>query len=334
MLLNEIEIHFHLGDGPVRPFLVSFLLSLLLMSLLSTAQEKPSLAPPADTPSIQDNSFLIEEAYNQEDGVIQHINSFLWTSQGHGWVYTETDEWPLRSLKHQLSLTLSAIHSGDFPGSGAGWGDSALNYRYQLLGNGNAKIAMAPRLTLWLPTGQSSLGRGFGSLGLQTNLPVSIQHSRRLVTHWNAGATWLPHARNELGDSASAVATNLGQSIVWLAKPRVNFLVETVWIADERVVASKKTQWAHHLLVNPGIRWAYNFRNGLQIVPGDLCPYRDRPQCWRKRRDFLSQFRASLRTGALQVTMRRGDSRVSMEFRAWGSDLPQLFFDLFDSNDL
>lgn len=290
MLLNEIEIHFHLGEDPVRPFLVSFLLSLLLMSRLSTAQEKPSLAPPADTPSIQDNSFLIEEAYNQEDGVIQHINSFLWTSQGHGWVYTETDEWPLRSLKHQLSLTLSAIHSGDFPGSGAGWGDSALNYRYQLLGNGNAKIAMAPRLTLWLPTGQSSLGRGFGSLGLQTNLPVSIQHSRRLVTHWNAGATWLPHARNELGDSASAVATNLGQSIVWLAKPRVNFLVETVWIADERVVASKNTQWAQHLLVNPGIRWAYNFRNGLQIVPGISAPIGIGPSAGEKGVIFYLSF--------------------------------------------
>lgn len=25
---------------------------------------------------IQDNSFLIEEAYNQEDGVVQHISAF------------------------------------------------------------------------------------------------------------------------------------------------------------------------------------------------------------------------------------------------------------------
>jgi hypothetical protein len=256
----------------------AFILSTLVILVLGLtvevcrAQGSPDSLPSHDRISIQDNSFLIEEAYNQEDGVIQHINSFLWLSRSHDWLYTETDEWPLRSLKHQLSLTLSAIHSGDFPGSGAGWGDSALNYRYQLLGDGEARIAVAPRLTLWLPTGRSSLGRGFGSLGLQTNLPVSIQHSRQLVTHWNAGATWLPHARNELGDSASAVATNLGQSIVWLAKPRVNFLVETVWIADESVVASNKTEWAHHLLVSPGIRWAYNFRNGLQIVPGIAAP--------------------------------------------------------------
>jgi hypothetical protein len=48
--------------------------------------------------------------------------------------------------------------------------------------------------------------------------------------------------------------------------------VETVWIANESVVASNKTQWEHHLLVSPGIRWAYNFRNGLQIVPGIAAP--------------------------------------------------------------
>src|SRR5215831_17813815 len=27
---------------------------------------------------IQDNSFLIEEAYNQDYGVVQHINNFTW----------------------------------------------------------------------------------------------------------------------------------------------------------------------------------------------------------------------------------------------------------------
>jgi hypothetical protein len=221
---------------------------------------------PAQAPTIQDNSFLIEEAYNQEDGVIQHINSFLWQSQSHNWAYAETDEWPLRSLKHQLSLTLTALHAGDFPGSGVGWGDTILNYRYQLLGSGEAKVAMAPRLSLWLPTGKSSLGRGFGSLGLQTNLPLSIQHSGRFVTHWNAGASWLPHARNEFGSSASVVATNLGQSTVWLAKPRVNFLVETFWLGGERGVGDNKTEWSHDLFVSPGVRWAYNFRNGLQIV--------------------------------------------------------------------
>jgi len=41
--------------------------------------------------------------------VIQHI-SFVGPLSTGDWVYTQTDEWPLRSLKHQLSLTLSFNH--------------------------------------------------------------------------------------------------------------------------------------------------------------------------------------------------------------------------------
>lgn len=28
----------------------------------------------------------------------------------------------------------------------------------------------------------------------------------------------------------------------------------------------------HNLYISPGVRWAYNFRNGLQIVPGGGVP--------------------------------------------------------------
>jgi hypothetical protein len=82
---------------------------------------------------IQDNSFLVEEAYNQEDGVVQHISVFQKLSTGD-WAFTQTDEWPPHSLKHQLSVTLAATHSGDFSGSGAGWGDTAINYRLSACG--------------------------------------------------------------------------------------------------------------------------------------------------------------------------------------------------------
>src|SRR4051812_6900980 len=91
--------------------------------------------PPSEPKGIQDNSFLVEEAYNQEDGVIQHISA-LQRSIGGGWVFSETDEWPLRTAKHQLSLTTQVSHSGDFPGSGAGWADTVVNYRYQAIGSG------------------------------------------------------------------------------------------------------------------------------------------------------------------------------------------------------
>jgi len=242
------------------------------------AAPAPGAAPAAqssaksDAPGIQDNSFMVEEAYNQEDGVVQHINTFQWLSQRRNWTYTETDEWPVRSRKHQLSMSLGGTHAGSFPGSGGGLSDTALNYRYQLVGSGETKVAMAPRLTLLLPTGDSKFGRGSGGTGYQASIPVSVQLNQWLVTHWNAGATWVPHARNEANEGARTVGVNLGQSFVWLAKKRFNVLVETVWISSESVIGRGRTDRSHDLFINPGIRWAYNFKNGLQIVPGLAMP--------------------------------------------------------------
>src|SRR5262252_9086184 len=107
----------------------------------SAAQDRETLA---DTAPIQDNSFLIEEAYNQEDGVIQHISTFERLTNSRDWLYTQTDEWPVRSSTHQRSVTLAATHAGSFAGSGAGWGDTAFNYRHQLVGSGEARVGLAP----------------------------------------------------------------------------------------------------------------------------------------------------------------------------------------------
>lgn len=231
-----------------------------------TAQSGKPSAP------IQDNSFLIEEAYNQEDGIIQHISTFERLTNSRDWVYTQTDEWPLRAYRHQVSVTMAATHASSFAGSGAGFGDTAFNYRYQLVGSGETKLAVAPRLSLLIPTGDHIFGRGCGGLGLQTNIPISIQHSAHLVSHWNAGATWIPRALNHRRDAAGAVGMNLGQSLVWLARPRVNFLIETLWTSSESVVARHKTVRSQDLYVSPGIRGAHNLNRGLQIVPGIAVP--------------------------------------------------------------
>lgn len=252
--------------APVLAFLV-----LTLRPMSALAQDPLTVARNAPAP-IQDNSFLIEEAYNQEDGVIQHISAFEILAKSHDWVYTLTDEWPLRTLKHQVSVTLAGTHAGSFAGSGAGWGDAGLNYRYQLVGSGEEKLAIAPRLSLLLPSGDHKLGRGSGGVGLQTNLPISIQHSKRFVSHWNVGATWVPHALNENQDRASTTTFNLGQSTVWLARPRFNVLLETLWTSSESVIGTAKVERLQNLYLSPGVRWAHNFESGLQIVPGVAMP--------------------------------------------------------------
>jgi hypothetical protein len=242
------------------------LAAILLLSLSSLGQQNP---PPAVEPGIQDNSFLVEEAYNQNFGVVQHISSFTRFWDSKDWNYTFTQEWPVPGdERHQLSYTLMTVHSGDFPGSGAGFGDVFLNYRYQLVGSGDTRVAFSPRLSLILPTGDSSRERGAGSFGVQTGLPLSVVLNKKLVSNWNVGATYFPHAQDVSGDRASSAGYNLGQSFIWLVHPRFNVMLETVFVSSQAVVASNQTDWTNSLFLSPGIRWSYNFKNGLQIVPG------------------------------------------------------------------
>jgi len=83
-----------------------FFRSLFLVGL---ALLLPSLgyAEPASetTPPIQDNSFLIEEAYNQEFGVVQHTSTLtrLWNRKD--WIYTFTQEWPAPAIPATSSAT-------------------------------------------------------------------------------------------------------------------------------------------------------------------------------------------------------------------------------------
>jgi hypothetical protein len=246
------------------------LCGLILLFCVNALGQGAGAAP--DQPGIQDNSFLMEEAYNQEFGVVQHISGFTRFRNSKDWAYTFTQEWPVPGdPRHQFSYTLPFQHAGDFPGSGSGAGDVLLNYRYQLTGNG-ARVAVAPRISLILPTGDTATGRGSGGLGVQTNFAASVVVLPKLVTHWNAGATFIPHAKNPAGDQASSAGYNLGQSFVWLAHRRFDVMLETVFFNTQQVIGHDKMAWDRSLYLNPGIRWAYNFENGLQIVPGISVP--------------------------------------------------------------
>jgi hypothetical protein len=242
--------------------LISTTLMLLPGASLAHAQQGP----------IQDNSFLIEEAYNQDPGYVQHINVFSRYASSGDWLYTFTQEWPLGSVKHQLSYTLPVRDVNSELAAAVGLGDVALNYRYQAVGDSSSKVAFAPRLSLLVPTGKWSDGLGTGGVGLQLNLPLSWAWSSRVVTHWNAGITHTFAAHDETGDKAGTNALNLGQSFVWLAARRVNLLLETVYARSQDVVSAGQTGVSEALYVSPGIRWSYDFKNGLQIVPGVAFP--------------------------------------------------------------
>lgn len=209
----------------------------LLLALLA---QQPA-APAAPLP-IADNSFLVEEAYNQEARVVQHINALLRFRRE--WAYTFTQEWPMGSQRHQLSYTVPVT---------TGLGDVALNYRHQVAFN--ERWAFAPRLSVILPTGNESKGLGTGGTGFQTNLPLSVALGPALVTHWNAGVTHTP--------SIDETVYNAGASVIWRAHSLVNVMLELVWSGTD---ASDGVT-----LLNPGVRWAHNL-GSLQIVPGLAVP--------------------------------------------------------------
>lgn len=225
--------------------------------LLSTLLAGPAPVSAQAAPPIADNSFLIEEAYNQEAGVVQHIGTFARPDGGGAWDFSLTQEWPLGGIRHQLGFTLPVARTD---GTGTGIGDVALNYRYQLAGEGETPLFVAPRLSLLLPTGSEDEGRGTGSLGVQANLPVSYVLGPAVATHWNAGAT--------LGADESTLGFNLGASAVWRMRPSFNLLVEAVWLSEEVAVPGGGTSREESAFLNPGVRWAHDFSGGLQIVPG------------------------------------------------------------------
>jgi hypothetical protein len=240
------------------------MLAALLYALPAGAQQPtptPPLGPPPAAP-ISDNSFLVEEAYNQEAGVVQHIATDRLDRDGN-WVATFTQEWPAPSQRDQLSYTLQ-LQSAD---GGAGFGDLAINYRRQVLGEGAAPVWFSPRLSVILPTGSAKKGTGAGGPGLQVNLPLSVQLNPRFVTHWNLGGT-LTHARNEAAVTSTTRSVFAAASVIWLVAPTFNVMLESVWDRSESLNDLGEREPETHFVLLPGIRAAINLSSGMQIVPG------------------------------------------------------------------
>ena len=221
--------------------------------------------------SIQDNSFLVEEAYNQEPGVVQHISSFV-RNDDRSWAFTFTQEWPVPGQRHQLSYTLSWARIAAAGRDETGFSDVLINYRWQAIGFGDTPLAFAPRFSLLVPTGDENDLLGQGHLGAQINLPLSIELSSHFVAHTNVGGTFVPAARNDAGEKADLFTYNLGASLIWLTRPKFNVMLESIYVRAQEIVGDDTTASGSATIVSPGLRWAIDFDSGLQIVPGVAVP--------------------------------------------------------------
>ena len=216
---------------------------------------------------IRDNSLLIEEAYNQEAGVVQHISFFLRERETGNWIYTFTQEWPLWGQRSQFSYTIPVVHLSEGPsGSATDLGDVLLNYRFQAIGGSGSGPALAPRLSLILPTGSWRDGSGSGALGFQAMLPASFTAGERWAFHLNLGGFVLPRARHAAGARGTSSGVVVGGSVIFSVTPMVNFLVESVSARASEVGDDGSRRTNSGTLMDLGIRWAHNL-GGLQVVP-------------------------------------------------------------------
>ena len=80
--------------------LIAGLTAIWSLTTAAYAQTKP-----APKFGILDNSFLVEEAFNQPAGIFQNILVFT-RSQDGVWQGSFTQEWPVMSIRHQVSFAM------------------------------------------------------------------------------------------------------------------------------------------------------------------------------------------------------------------------------------
>jgi DtxR family transcriptional regulator, Mn-dependent transcriptional regulator len=240
---------------------------LFLLGGSAFAQEKPSTGLPAVASAeagsarpweITDNSFLVEEAFNQEAGVVQNIFG-LYRPVAGSWVSAFTQEWPVRVHAHQFSYTVAFARSD----GASGVGDVLLHYRFQALDETARRPAFSPRVSLVLPTGDAARGLGDGSAGWEVNLPFSKQFGD-LYLHWNGGFTQLPAA--EAGSVKHNLFTpRVAASGIWRVRPMFNLMLESIFEWPEEI-AGATTDRSYGTTVIPGFRTGWNVGDAQAIV--------------------------------------------------------------------
>ena len=227
----------------------------LLFPVSVPAQTKPF--------EILDNSFLVEEAFNQERGVVQNI--FSWTRSNTGeWGASFTQEWPVPTVTHQFSYTVPWT-GGD--GASAHVGGVLLNYRFQAFGEGPGRAAFAPRLSVVLPSASDE--DASDRPGLQVNLPFSKQVGD-LYLHWNAGVIWLHGVPRGLDDATNLTSPQVSASVIWNMRPLLNPMFEMIVVFDEAVDAHLSTSRERTVIWCPGLRGGWNLGETQLIVGGAL----------------------------------------------------------------
>jgi DtxR family Mn-dependent transcriptional regulator len=249
-----------LGMRAASKLLVEVAQVLLLgLTLVGAAHAQPAGDSPTDPSepfAILDNSFLVEEAFNQERSIFQNIVGVVRDESGD-WELALTQEWPIASQTHQFSYTF-LLGGG---GGEQGMGDILLNYRYQALTEKPGRPAFSPRFTVILPTGNEREGRSHGVPGIGVNLPISKQY-RDVYFHANLGFTYFAGVRNPLRfvspdsppEEETLTTPFLAGSVIWRTSRMFHVMVESLAVFREEMDSPRGTRRSTSFTISPGVR--------------------------------------------------------------------------------
>jgi DtxR family transcriptional regulator, Mn-dependent transcriptional regulator len=245
-----------IGARAASKLLVNVTRAILVLILAATsaagqtATTPPSPAADSRPFEIADNSFLVEEAFNQEAGIFQNILT-LRVDGGGEWDVSFTQEWPLFGQTHQFSYTLPYVAAS----GRSGVGDVMVNYRLQALMEDRGRPAFSPRVSLIVPSGSSSNGLGNGNPGWQVNLPASKQLGD-VYLHVNGGFTHSPAAKVDEAEY-DLLTPHVAASGIFRLRPMFHLMLEGV-MEWEEVPDETGTSRDRLVTLSPGFRTGWN----------------------------------------------------------------------------
>lgn len=214
------------------------------LALLFAVLAAPS-AIAGDPSMIEDSNFMPESGWNRTDAVVQYSTFFLGSATSH----ELTQEWAASTPRHQLSYVVPFYSERE-----SGLGDVMLSYRYQAVGGEGSQFAIAPRVSLVLPTRSERFGAA--SRGVQLNVPISALLTERVVSHTNVGASWY-HDRDQR-------ELNVSQQVALSVSDRISVTLDAAY--------TRGFKGDDMFVVRPGVQFAFEVPGGLQLAPGIAFP--------------------------------------------------------------
>lgn len=229
-------------------------------------------AAPVAAPSsvIEDNSFLLDEAYNQDPGVVQITQVFQILPSTGEWSHSPAIEFPIVTENHQITL--------QFPfsrpmGASLSLNDFALQYQYWLI---HAKyFHLTPRIGAVFPTGNSTIGTGSGTVGAQAGLSTTVNFGDAFAFHTSGNAFLYPGSRATDGVATTTWDASIAASLIWRPLSWLNLLTEGVLTSDQTPLPGGSIGRDLLATVSPGARFSIRLgeHRTWEIVPGVAVPF-------------------------------------------------------------